>query len=190
MTELENMEIIIKGMVCNHCIEAVERVLRTSGLTPVSVTLGRAEIKENLDDAALQMLDSLLENEGFSRIVDAESRLVDSIKRAVIDHVRRPGECRLNLSACLEKHLGVSYDTMSRVFSAHEGRTIEKYQMAQRVEWVKELLGYGQYTVSEIADMTGYSSTAHLSRQFKSLTGMTPTEYLNTSMPRKGLNEV
>ncbi len=79
---------------------------------------------------------------------------------------------------------------MSRVFSAHEGRTLEKYQMAQRVEWVKELLGYGQYTISEIADMTGYSSTAHLSRQFKSVTGLTPTEYLRTSMERRGLNEV
>lgn len=62
--------------------------------------------------------------------------------------------------------------------------------MAQRVEWVKELLGYGQYTISEIADMTGYSSTAHLSRQFKSVTGLTPTEYLRTSMERRGLNEV
>lgn len=184
------MEIIIKGMVCHHCVEAVNRVLRSAGLTPVSVTLGRAEIRETLDDSALQILDNLLENEGFTRIIDADTSLVERIKRAVIDHVRRPGECRLNLSACLEDHLGVNYDTMSRVFSSHEGRTIENYQMAQRVEWVKELLGYGQYTVSEIADMTGYSSTAHLSRQFKNLTGMTPTEYLNTSMPRTGLNEV
>lgn len=76
------------------------------------------------------------------------------------------------------------------MFSAHEGRTIEKYQMAQRVEWVKELLGYGQMTISEIADSTGYSSVAHLSRQFKNLTGMTPTEYLRSSMHRSGLNEV
>ena len=184
------MEIIIKGMVCNHCVEAVTRVLQSAGLTPVSVTLGRAEISENLDNDALHMLDSLLENEGFARITNPGTQLIDRIKRAVIDHVRQPEECRLNLSACLERHLGVSYDTMSRIFSSHEGRTLEKYQLAQRVEWVKELLGYGQFTVSEIADMTGYSSTAHLSRQFKSVTGMTPTEYLNTSMARKGLNEV
>lgn len=184
------MEIIVKGMVCHHCVDAVERVLRFAGLTPVSVTLGRAEIKENLDDSALQILDNLLESEGFSRLLDADSQLVERIKRAVIEHVRKPNECRLNLSACLEKHLGATYDTMSRVFSSHEGRTVEKYQMAQRVEWVKELLGYGQYTISEIADMTGYSSTAHLSRQFKSVTGLTPTEYLRTSMDRRGLNEV
>lgn len=184
------MEILIKGMVCHHCVEAVERVLRSAGLTPVSVTLGRAEVKQQLDGPATMMLDRLLENEGFTRILDADSLLVEKIKRAVIEHVRQPGECRLNLSACLERHIGATYDTMSRVFSAHEGRTLEKYRMAQRVEWVKELLGYGQYTISEIADMTGYSSTAHLSRQFKSVTGLTPTEYLRTSMERRGLNEV
>ena len=184
------MEILIKGMVCHHCVEAVERVLQSAGLTPVNVVLGRAEIKEHLDGPALLMLDKLLEHEGFERILDADSLLVEKVKRAVIEHVRKPNECRLNLSACLEKHLGATYDTMSRVFSAREGRTLEKYQMAQRVEWVKELLGYGQYTISEIADMTGYSSTAHLSRQFKSVTGLTPTEYLRTSMDRRGLNEV
>lgn len=184
------MEILIKGMVCHHCVEAVERVLQSAGLTPVNVVLGRAEIKEHLDGPALQMLDKLLEHEGFERILDADSLLVEKVKRAVIEHVRKPNECRLNLSACLEKHLGATYDTMSRVFSAREGRTLEKYQMAQRVEWVKELLGYGQHTISEIADMTGYSSTAHLSRQFKSVTGLTPTEYLRTSMDRRGLNEV
>jgi len=184
------MEILIKGMVCHHCVEAVGRVLQSAGLTPVNVVLGRAEIKENLDGQALQMLDKLLEHEGFERILDADSLLVEKVKRAVIEHVRKPSECRLNLSACLEQHLGATYDTMSRVFSAREGRTLEKYQMAQRVEWVKELLGYGQHTISEIADMTGYSSTAHLSRQFKSVTGLTPTEYLRTSMDRRGLNEV
>lgn len=177
-------------MVCHHCIEAVNRVLRSAGLTPTAITLGRAEINEQLDDSALRMLDRLLENDGFSRIVDAESRLVERTKRAVIDHVRQSHECRLNLSACLEKQLSIPYDTISRVFSSHEGRTLEKYQMAQRVEWVKELLGYGQMTISEIADSTGYSSVAHLSRQFKNITGLTPTEYLRSSMHRTGLNEV
>lgn len=184
------MEIIIKGMVCHHCVEAVERVIRSAGLTPVKVILGRAEIREHLDDKALHMLDSLLSSEGFTRILDSESKLVEDTKRAIIHHVRQPHECRLNLSVCLEKQLSMPYDTISRLFSAHEGRTIEKYQMAQRVEWVKELLGYGQMTISEIADSTGYSSVAHLSRQFKNITGMTPTEYLRSSMPRAGLNEV
>lgn len=184
------MTIIIKGMVCHHCVEAVKRVLSSAGLTTIDVTLGKATIGENLDNDALKILDNLLENEGFSRIVDADSEIVERIKRAVIEHVRQPEECKLNLSACLERHIGISYDTISRVFSSHEGRTIEKYQIVQRIEWVKELLGYGQYTVSEIADMTGYSSTAHLSRQFKNITGLTTSQYLKSSMDRQSLNEV
>ncbi len=86
------MEILIKGMVCHHCVEAVERVLRSAGLTPVSVTLGRAEVKQQLDGPATMMLDRLLENEGFTRILDADSLLVEKIKRAVIEHVRQPAK--------------------------------------------------------------------------------------------------
>ena len=104
--------------------------------------------------------------------------------------MRQADRCRLNLSACLEEHLHIPYDTLSRIFSSLEGRTVEKYQIAQRVEWVKELLGYGEMTVSEIADYTGYSSAAHLSRQFKSVTGLTPTEYLRATASRRPLNEV
>ena len=86
------MEIIIKGMVCHHCIEAVERVLKSAGLTTENITLGRAQIKENLDGAALDMLDNLLEHEGFSRILDTESQLVERTKQAVIKHIREPHE--------------------------------------------------------------------------------------------------
>ena len=185
------MIIKIKGMVCHHCVEAVKRVLDTAGLQAVSVSLGEAELAAGtLDDDAMRMLDSLLHVEGFSLIVSPDEQLVERAKLAVIHHVRESDECRLNLSACLEKHLGVPFDTVSRIFSAHEGRTIEKYQIAQRVEWVKELLGYGNATVAEIADRTGYSSAAHLTRQFKSVTGLTPTAYLATASTRKGLNEV
>ena len=184
------MEIIIKGMVCHHCVEAVSHILKTAGLTPENVTLGRAVIMENPDDIDFSRLDKMLESEGFSRMLDADAQLVERTKQAIIKHIRQPHECRLNLSKCLEETLAVPYDTISRVFSSHEGRTIEKYQMAQRVEWVKELLGYGQMTASEIADYTGYSSVAHLSRQFKNVTGLTPSEYMRTSMSRKGLNEV
>ncbi|MCM1163470.1 MAG: helix-turn-helix domain-containing protein [Muribaculaceae bacterium] len=180
----------IKGMVCNHCVEAVGRVLTEAGLTVKSVKLGEAEIEENLDDEALHMLDSLLAVQGFSRPLSPDEALVDRIKQAVIEHVRAADRCRLNLSACLEEHLNMPYDTLSRVFSAVEGRTVEKYQIGQRVEWVKELLGYGEMTVTEIADHTGYSSAAHLSRQFKAVTGLTPSQYQASASTRHPLNEV
>lgn len=184
------MKIKIKGMVCTHCVDAVSNLLHGAGLTVEDVRLGEATIKENLDDEALHMLDSLLHSQGFSRPISADEEMVDRIKTAVIRHVRQADSCRLNLSACLEESLNVPYDTLSRVFSAHEGRTVEKYQIAQRVEWVKELLGYGEMTVSEIADHTGYSSAAHLSRQFKAVTGLTPSEYLRGAANRHPIDKV
>lgn len=185
------MKISVKGMVCRHCIEALERAIVRAGLTPVSIILGEAEIKENPDETSMRVLDKLIEAEGFKRILSADEEMVDHIKLAVIDHVRNPDHCRLNLSSCIEEHLHTPYPTLSRVFTALEGRTIEKFQMAQRVEWVKELLGYRQLTLAEIADMTGYSSAAHLSRSFKSVTGLTPSAYLAASShPRKPINEV
>ena len=184
------MIIKIKGMVCRHCIQAVTDLLVSAGLTVRDVSLGSADIEETLDDDALHMLDSLLAAQGFSRPVSADEETVERIKRAVINHVRQADRCRLNLSACLEEHLHIPYDTLSRIFSSQEGRTVEKYQIAQRVEWVKELLGYGEMTVSEIAFHPGYSTAAHLSRQFKSVTGLTPTEYLRATATRRPLNEV
>ncbi|MCM1522243.1 MAG: helix-turn-helix domain-containing protein [Muribaculaceae bacterium] len=184
------MRLKIKGMVCNHCVEAVRRVLSEAGLTVKNVSLGEAEVEESLDDDALRMLDSLLASQGFSRPISPDEALVERIKQAVIRHVRAADRCRLNLSACLEEHLHTPYDTLSRVFSSLEGRTVEKYQIAQRVEWVKELLGYGEMTVAEIADYTGYSSAAHLSRQFKSVTGLTPSQYQATTSTRHPLNEI
>ncbi len=184
------MQLIVKGMVCQHCVEALRRVLEGSGLTVESVELGRAVVSGEIDDNMLGRLDRMLAEQGFSRAKSADEALVERIKQTVMEHVRRPDECRLNLSACLEKHLNTPYDTLSRIFTAVEGRTIEKYQIAQRVEHVKELLGYGEHTVSEIADLTGYSSTAHLSRQFKAVTGLTPTQYLRGRSTRVPLGKI
>ena len=83
-----------------------------------------------------------------------------------------------HLPSCLADKLGVNYDHASRVFSRIEGRTIEKYQILQKIELVKELMGEPGMTLAEIADRAGYSSVAHLSRQFKGVTGMTPSAYM------------
>ena len=84
----------------------------------------------------------------------------------------------------------MSFDTISRMFSQLEGRTIEKYHIAQKVERVKELLAYGGRTLEEIADITGYSSASHLSRQFKAVTGLTPTQFVSTRGKRTPLDKV
>ncbi len=186
------MELLIKNMVCRHCVGAVRSILTQQGLDPVSVEIGRAEITaDHLTSAQLEALDKALGEAGFSRITDPEVGVVEQVKQAVMHHVRSEDECRLNLSDCIERQLGVSYDTASRVFSRHEGRTVESYCTAQRIERVKELLEYGELTLSEIAWKTGFSSPAHMSRRFKEITGLTPSAYRSSHPgPRKPLTEV
>lgn len=184
------MEILIKNMVCNHCVDAVKRVFDSLDLPTDDISLGKAVIAGTPDKTTLHKLDQLLEENGFSRIRDNEEALVEKAKMAILHHIREEEDCRYNLSDCIDSHLGVNYDTVSRIFSAREGRTIEKYHIAQKIEWVKELLNYGELTLSEIAYKTGYSSVAHLSRQFKSVTGLTPTEYMRSSRERKSISEV
>ncbi len=184
------MEILIKDMVCHHCVNAVRKAITDAGFTPGQIELGRAEISEPVTADDLRKLDLLLEKEGFTRILDSDTAIVEKVKHAIIHHVRGENDCNHNLSECIYNNVEINYDTASRIFSAKEGRTIEKYFIAQKIEWVKEFIRYGELTLSEIAFKTGYSSVAHLSRQFKSVTGMTPTEYMKSSSPRKGLNEV
>lgn len=184
-------EIAVKGMVCRHCVESVKGVLKELGREDGEVSLGHIRLTGNVDEDFLARLDDGLQKNGFERVKDYNSRIVEEIKRCIIDHVRIERRCPLNLSSCLTEHLPLAYDTMSRIFSQSEGRTIEKYFIAQKIELVKELLEYNELTLSRIADMTGYSSPAHLSRQFKSQTGMTPSEYQRTHKSlRKPLNEV
>ena len=173
-----NIEIIIGNMVCRHCVAAVAGALSDMGFHTAEVRLGKAEINaEELTPDKYAEIDRRLNALGFVRIQDPNTAIVERAKLAVIDHVRNETECRKNLSACMEEHLDMSYDVISRQYSAKEGRTIEKYHIAQKIERVKELLDFGNLTLGEIAFRTGYSSTAHLSRQFKNATGMTPTEY-------------
>ena len=184
------MLIPIKGMVCNHCVEAVAAAIQAAQIPGAHVRLGEAEVPDSAMSASkLQKLDEELALRGFERITDQAEKLIERTKLAILEHVRDE-RCRFNLSACLQDHLDVDYSTISKLFSSREGRTIEKYAIAQRAEYVKELLSYRQLNISEIADKTGYSSVAHLSRQFKSVTGMTPSYFLKNSTARIPLNEV
>lgn len=177
-------------MVCRHCIEAVKAACEAAGITGAQISLGYACVADSqLTAATLNALDKELETKGFQRISDHNEILVERIKQIIIEHVRTHTH-NFNLSACLADRLATDYSSLSRIFSASEGRTIEKYAILQRIEYVKELLSYRELTISEIAYRAGYSSAAHLSRQFKEVTGMTPTAYLKTPTPRLPLNSL
>ena len=165
-------------MVCNRCITAVKAELTNAGFNVVSVDLGEAEILGEPSPGQLQQLDQSLRKIGFELIGDRKSRIIEQIKNEIVYIVHHSGEVlTTNLSSWLADKLHYDYTYLSNLFSEVEGTTIEKYYIAQRIEKVKELLVYDELTLSQIADVMGYSSTAYLSSQFKKITGLTPTFY-------------
>ena len=182
----------IKNMVCGRCIKVVREELEKLGYLVKHMELGKAEFSShiNIDEEKLK---KILAKEGFELIDDKSSRIISRIKTLIVQQIHHnSGENDpKNLSDILETEIGKSYSALSALFSKAEGRTIEKFAISQRIERVKELLVYGERTVSEIAWEMGYSSTQYLSNQFKSETGLTPTEFrkLITS-DRKPLDQV
>lgn len=184
------MILYIKNMVCDRCVMTVKNILASLGYANAEVAMGNAEVDADLTAAELDTIGRKLADVGFELLKNPEDVLVERIKNAVIALVRRDDAAQENLSSLLTAAIGVEYRQMSAVFSAHEHRTIEKYYIVQKVERVKELIDYGELTVSEIAYATGYSSVAHLSRQFKQVTGMTPTQYKASNQGRTSIDKV
>lgn len=178
VTPAQGTTLSIKNMVCPRCIMAVEQVLARLGLTPLHVELGKAVVRETPDEAMLARLRTELEALGFELLDDRRMQLIEQVRNAVIELVHyRDSELRTNLSDYLTARLHHDYSALSKLFSEVTGTTIEKYFIAQKIERVKELLVYDELSLGEIAARLNYSSTAHLSAQFKSVTGMTPTRF-------------
>lgn len=177
-------------MVCRHCVESVKQILSNEmGFSVRHVELGSAEIEQTLSKADLKRLSNALQREGFELIQSREAKIVDEIKCRLIEYSREELSGRMSMVNILSEKFNLSYNTMSRIFSEVEGRSIENYYMNLRIERVKELIKYQQLSLSEIADMMGYSSVAHLSRQFKQFTGLTPSQFREIGI-RKSLSEV
>lgn len=171
-------------------MECVRQLLADKLRLPVtSLELGSVVIGCELTDVQLQAVASALVDEGFELIQSREAEIADTIKRALIDYVRHDDTGREPISVLLEGRFNLSYPSLSRIFSEVEGRSIENYYMLLRVERVKELIKYRQLSFSEIADLLGYSSVAHLSRQFKQHTGLTPSQFRELGQ-RRSLPEV
>lgn len=184
------VRIAIKNMVCDRCVASVRALLAALGLGGAQVGMGWAEMPDGLDGERLDAIARALKAEGFELLRSSDEALVERIKAALIALARRADGQSVKLSQQLPGMLPVDYKQASAAFSAHEGRTIEKFFIAQKVEYVKELLEYGQLTVSEIAWRTGYSSVAHLSRQFKQVAGCTPTQYQASHAQRRPLDQI
>jgi AraC-like DNA-binding protein len=180
----------IKNMVCPRCIRVVKEDLEKLGITVEEVKLGEARIILN-NSVDKNKLRKQLEKSGFELLEDKQIQLIEKVKTVVIDAIQtNPKPEGMNISEFIAKEVGKDYGIVSSLFSSHENQTLEKFIIQQKIEKVKELLVYEEFTLSEIAWKLEYSSVAHLSAQFKQVTGLTPSEFKKTKKGRKGLDEI
>jgi len=180
-------------MVCHRCKMVVTAALEKLSLHPLNVALGEVVIEEKeLSKEQQEKLSQSLKSVGFELIDDKRSKLIEQIKTFIINTIHYKDEQpQKNFSELIAKHLHHDYSYLSNLFSEVEGITIEQYIINQKIEKVKELLVYNELSLSEIAFQLGYSSTAHLSNQFKKLTGLTPSQFKKIGVQnRKSLDEV
>lgn len=179
-------------MVCNRCIMVVRSELEKLGIEPVSVGLGEVTLSKALDSSQKEKLSEVLESFGFSLIDDKKARLIEQVKTLIVELVHyNNNDLKINLSDYISEKVHHDYNYISNLFSEVEDTTIEKYFIAQKIEKVKELLVYDELTLNEIAFKLNYSSVAHLSAQFKKVTGLTPTHFKQIKTNnRKPLDEV
>ncbi|RZJ53649.1 MAG: AraC family transcriptional regulator [Flavobacterium sp.] len=172
------MKLYIKNMVCGRCKMVVKSELEKLGLETVSVELGEVELKNEITESEKAKLLYNLHSLGFDLLDDKKSKAIEKIKTLIIDLVHhKNNELKINLSDYLSQNLNQDYNSLSNLFSEIESTTIEKYFISQKIEKVKELLIYNELSLSEIADMLNYSNVAHLSNQFKKITGFSPTSF-------------
>jgi AraC-like DNA-binding protein len=157
-----------------------------------SVQLGEVHLVHEPSEAQLAMLRERLQELGFELLDDGKKRIIEKIKTIIIEQIHyRSGDQIYNYSELLSTGLRKDYSYLSHLFSEVEGITIEKYIINQKIEKVKELLVYNELSLNEIAFRLGYSSVAHLSSQFKKITGLTPSHFKKLGgIHRKTLDQV
>lgn len=173
------MVLNIKNMVCDRCIAVVSQQLHHLGFDIEEIALGTATVHPDPLPEQLAEIASSFKVLGFELIDKNKDKLVERIKNIIIEqiHHSRLPELHVNFSQLLSDQLHKDYGYLSRLFSDSEELTIEKFIIQQKVERVKELLQYDELNLNEIAFQMGYSSSAHLSNQFKSITGISPRAF-------------
>lgn len=182
------MKLYVKNMVCHRCILAVEDILKDEAIPFHKVIFGEIHLCNELTQAQKLQLEKRFESIGFALIENRNAALIEKIKNLVMKRARNEvdeKESKMKLSHYLSEKVNHEYTYLSSLFSSVEGRTIENYFIEQRIEKAKELLVYGQLTLSQIAFDLEYSSVAHLSTQFKKITGLTPTYFKEIGMEKR-----
>ena len=186
------MTIYIKNMVCNRCIAAVKQAFEMEGLKPLEVKLGEVEIPKVPAKSQLVKIGFRMLELGFEILGNQKRKIIERVKNFLIEKIQTGNlEEHFRISDFLSKKLNKDYSIISRLFSEVEGMTIEQFFILQKIEKVKELIIYNEMNLSEIAFLLGYSSGAHLSAQFKKVTGMSPSYFRNQKeRSRKSLDNI
>lgn len=165
-------------MVSNRCKMAVKDELRNLGLHFIVVDLGEVEIMENISMEQREILKANLLNSGLELMDDKRAMLIEKIKTVIIEMVHHSNEIiKVNFSDYLSEKMNHDYTYLSNLFSEVQGTTIEQFIISHKTERIKELIIYGELNITEIAWKMGYSSVAHLSSQFKKVTGLSPSHF-------------
>ena len=180
-------ELLIKGMVCERCVSVITEGITQLGFSINKLSLGKLSLKNDLTKDDTNKIGNFLSDNGFELISNRQVRIVSQAKE-VINEVFNENlkyDAGLKFSGLLSEKLHMNYDSISEVFTKIEGITLEKYIITKRLEKVKELLVYTDFTLTEIAYITGFSSINHLSRQFKELTGFSPSHFKTLDLANK-----
>jgi YesN/AraC family two-component response regulator len=175
-------------MVCLRCKLVVQDALTTIGVPYSFVELGEAEIQEELSLQKQKQFKAILLQSGLELLDDKKAVLIQKIKNVIVELVHYSEEPLLvNLSHHLGDRLQHDYTYLSNLFSQVQGTTIEHFYIAHKIERVKELLVYNELSLTEIAHRMHYSSVAHLSNQFKKITGLTPSYFKQMKEQRRSM---
>jgi AraC family transcriptional regulator len=186
------MTLYVKNMVCQRCISVVTDELKNNGVKPVAVRMGEVDLVKELSADQMAKIDAALKKHGFEVLDDRRKKLIQKIKTLLIKKVQ-DGEIEehFKLSDYLASQMNKDYSSLSKLFSEVEGITIENFFILQKIEKIKEWIAYDELILSEIAWKLGYSSLAHLSAQFKKVTGLNPSHFKKIGLnDRKSLDSI
>ena len=172
------MKLYIKNMTCESCKIFVKDVLQKLGLSPIYVELGEVKIQQEIPDLLKNELNAKIQIAGLELLEKRRDILIDQIRKVMIAYVFNTEiQPNLNFSDLLSKELGHSYNYLANIFSEEQDITIEQYIIALKIERTKEMILLDEDSISEIAYKLNYCSVAHLSSQFKKVTGLTPSQF-------------
>ena len=184
------MKLYIKYMVSNRCKMLLTEELVKLGLHFTSVELGYVEVMEDLTDQQRGLLKSALFRSGLELMDDKNAILIKRIQNVIVETIHYSDELpNTNFSDFLSEKLHFDYTYMANLFSETKGITIEHFIIHHKIERVKELIIYNQLNLSEIAWKLHYSSVAHLSHQFKKVTGLTPSFFKSLKHKKRSMLE-